>query len=255
MTLSFKLVVFCLFASVTGVSVKGESPEGSLARKKIIKVALIGDSTVTDSSGWGKAFADAFDDSVVVTNHAVGGRSAKSWLAEGRLDPVLKEQPDFAFIQFGHNGQPGKGPARETDPETTYPAFLKQYVDALQAVGTKPIIVSSVTRRDFAGTDRIRTDLNAPVPEGVVAYRPLKPWADAAEAVAKKNGLPFINLYGESVKLHNRLGPEKSSAFNPKEGDRTHFNEEGAVAIAGLVIAELKRLNHELVNHLKPPKA
>ena len=115
-----------------GVSVSGDETEGGSSSKEIIKVALIGDSTVTDAAGWGKAFAEAFDSSVVVSNHAAGGRSAKSWLAENRLPAVLEERPNFAFIQFGHNGQPGKGPKRETDPKTTYPEYLKQYVDALK---------------------------------------------------------------------------------------------------------------------------
>ncbi|MDF1737728.1 MAG: rhamnogalacturonan acetylesterase [Verrucomicrobiales bacterium] len=245
-----KLVIFgVMFVAMAVPALVANDKDDPSA--EVIKVALIGDSTVTDAAGWGKAFAEAFDASVVVSNHAAGGRSAKSWLAEDRLPAVIKERPDFALIQFGHNGQPGKGAARETDPETTYPEYLKQYVDALAAIGTQPVIISSVTRRDFAGTDHIRTEPDAPVPEGVKNYLPLKPWADAAAAFAKKEGLPFVDLYGESVKLHNELGPEKSAAFNPKETDITHFNEEGAALIAGLVIAELKRLDHELVAHLK----
>ncbi|MDA7921647.1 sulfatase-like hydrolase/transferase [Verrucomicrobiales bacterium] len=219
-----------------------------------VKVALIGDSTVTDAAGWGKAFAESFRGSVQVTNYAVGGRSAKSWLAEGRMDAVLKARPDFALIQFGHNGQPGKGPARETVPETTYPEYLKEYVEALEAIGARPVIVSSVTRRDFAGTTQIRTDHDSPLPKGQSATRPLKPWADAAEAFAKEEGLPFIDLYGESVKLHNLLGREESASFSPKEGDITHFNEKGAAAIAELVIEELKLLDHDLVRYLKESK-
>lgn len=250
MSWSLKSVIFAVFVVVMAVSASGADQEDG-ASVKVIKVALIGDSTVTDSAGWGKAFAEAFGESVVVSNHAAGGRSAKSWLAEDRLPAVLAERPDFALIQFGHNGQPGKGAARETDPETTYPEYLKQYVDALAAIGAQPVIVSSVTRRDFAESGQIRTGVNDPVPAGAKATRPLKPWADAAAAFAKKEGLPFIDLYGESVKLHNQLGPEKSGAFNPKETDITHFNREGAEAIAGLVIAELKRLKHELAAHLK----
>ncbi len=75
---------------------------------------------------------------------------------------VLKERPDIVFIQFGHNGQPGKGEARETDPETTYPEFLKQYVDTLKAVGARPVIVSSVTRRVFKESGEILTDYSDP---------------------------------------------------------------------------------------------
>lgn len=213
-----------------------------------VKVALIGDSTLTDAAGWGKAFAKAFRGSVAVSNHAVGGRSAKSWLAEDRMSAVLKERPDIVFIQFGHNGQPGKGEARETDPVTTYPEFLKQYVESLKAIGARPVIVSSVTRREFTDSGKILTEYSGPAP-GVT--RPLKPWADAAAQFAKKEGIPFVDLYSESVKLHNQLGPEKSAEFSPKEGDIAHFNEKGAAAIAELVIKEMRRLELELVSHLR----
>jgi hypothetical protein len=41
-----------------------------------LKIALIGDSTVTDAAGWGKAFAGRFEGNVNVINYAVGGRSS-----------------------------------------------------------------------------------------------------------------------------------------------------------------------------------
>ncbi|MCB1089609.1 MAG: sulfatase-like hydrolase/transferase, partial [Verrucomicrobiae bacterium] len=113
-----------------------DPPEDAAAseEKKII-VALLGDSTVTDSAGWGLAFAGKFRSDVQVLNFAAGGRSAKSWLAEGRLPAVLEAKPDYVFIQFGHNGQPGKGPERETDPATTYRDYLRQYVKEFRAIG------------------------------------------------------------------------------------------------------------------------
>jgi hypothetical protein len=114
----------------------------STAEEATIDIVLIGDSTVTDDAGWGKAFAGRFLDTVTVHNLAVGGRSAKSWYDEKRLPAALALKPDFAFIQFGHNGQPGKGPERETDPATTYRDFLRLYVTALRETGTQPVLVS-----------------------------------------------------------------------------------------------------------------
>jgi lysophospholipase L1-like esterase len=67
-----------------------------------MKIALIGDSTVTDTSGWGKAFADRFGGEVTVVNFSVGGRSSRSWHDEQRLPPALAEKPDYVLIQFGH---------------------------------------------------------------------------------------------------------------------------------------------------------
>lgn len=219
------IIVFLLLASI------------SHAEEKNITVALIGDSTVTDGAGWGKAFAGRFDDHVKVLNFAVGGRSSKSWHNEKRLPKVLEAKPDYVLIQFGHNGQPGKGPARETDPATTYRDYLKIYVKAFREIGAKPILVSSVTRRRFDENGKITSTL--------------APWADAAKAVAEEMKVPFIDLHSASVAYHNKIGPEASMAFNPKKGDITHFNEKGAEAIVGLIAEELKKDCTELARHLK----
>lgn len=205
----------------------------------ILKVALIGDSTVTDSAGWGKAFAGRFGPDVTVKNFAMGGRSSKSWLEENRLPAVLTMKPDYALIQFGHNDQPGKGPTRETDPATTYRDFLRLYVKELRAIGCKPVLASSVTRRMFGADNTIQSSLS--------------PYAEAAQSVARELDVPFIDLHAASVAYHNRIGPEASMAFNPKKDDRTHFNAKGAEAITDLILPELKRSVPDLYRHLKEP--
>jgi len=203
-----------------------------------VKIALIGDSTVTDTAGWGKAFADRFGPEVTVQNFAMGGRSSKSWYNENRLNAVLSAKPNYALIQFGHNDQPGKGPDRETDPATTYKEHLRLYVTALRKVGTQPILVSSVVRRTFNKDNRIDSDL--------------APYAEAAKAVAQELKVPFVDLYAVSAAYHNRIGSEASMALNLKEGDRTHFNRKGAEAIADLIIQELKAGMPVLFAHVKP---
>lgn len=224
---------------------------GSDPDRDEIVIALIGDSTVTDTAGWGKAFAEKFSCRVRVLNFAAGGRSAKSWLAEDRLPAVIEAKPDYVFIQFGHNGQPGKGPERETDPATTYRDYLRQYVKEFRAIGAVPFLVSSVTRRDFTEDGSIRTE---PTEDGVYGdgvTRPLKPWAEAARAVAGEVNAPFIDLYAASVGWHNRLGETASWHFSPKEGDITHFNELGAAAVANLVIDALREASPELASQVK----
>lgn len=211
--------------------------EISQAEEKKITVALIGDSTVTDLAGWGKAFAGRADDRVKVVNFAVGGRSSKSWYDEKRLPAVLALKPDYVLIQFGHNGQPGKGPKRETDPKSTYRDYLKIYVNAFREIGAKPILVSSVTRRRFDENGKIASTLT--------------PWAEAAKEVAQEMDVPFVDLHAASVAYHNRIGPKASMAFNPKEGDITHFNEKGAEAITNLIVCEIKKVCEELGRHLR----
>ena len=207
------------------------------AREKTVSIALIGDSTVTDQSGWGKTFAVRFNDKVKVINFAVGGRSSRSWYDEKRLPEVLEAKPDYVLIQFGHNDQPGKGPERETDPATSYRDFLKIYVNEFRSIGAEPVIISSVTRRRFDESGKINSTLT--------------PWAEAAKAVAEEMKVPFINLHAASMDYHNLIGPETSMTFNPKEGDATHFNRKGADAITDLILRELKTAVSDLAPYIK----
>jgi len=207
------------------------------AQEPEVKIALVGDSTVAKSSGWGTAFTERFNEKVQVKNFAVGGRSSKSWYDEKRLPAALAYKPDYVLIQFGHNGQPGKGPARETDPATTYRDFLKLYINEFRKAGAKPVIISSVTRRRFDEKGQL--------------YTTLMPWAVAAGEVAAEMKVPFVDLHKASTNLHNRIGQEVSMTFNYKEGDLTHFSPKGAEVISGLVVQDLTNTVKELGQYLK----
>lgn len=223
------LIISALIATI-GIST-------SIAKDEKVSIALIGDSTVTNSAGWGKAFAARFGDHVTVQNFALGGRSAKSFLEENRLPPVLTFKPDYVFIQFGHNGQAGKGPNRETDPKTSYRNYLRRYVKLFRRIGTTPIIVSSVIRR--------RVDQDGKIADT------LKPWAQASRSVAEELNIPFIDLHQISMTHHRKIGPEASHEFNLKDGDYTHFNEKGAKVISNLIVQEMKKVLPELVPFLQ----
>jgi len=213
------------------------SAGGAFAQEKAVTIALVGDSTVTDQAGWGKAFAGRFKDHVKVLNFAVGGRSSKSWYNEKRLPKVLEAKPDYVLIQFGHNDQPGKGSERETDPATTYRDYLRLYVSEFRKSGAKPIILSSVTRRTFDKDGKITSTLT--------------PWAEASHAVAEELKVPFIDLHTASIALHNQIGAEASMAFNPKKEDITHFNQKGAEAIADLIVKQLRAVVGDLGGSLR----
>ena len=75
-----------------------------------MRLVLVGDSTVTDDSGWGAGFKRLVTDRVEVLNTAANGRSSKSFIDEGRWADALSKRGKYYLIQFGHNDEPGKGP-------------------------------------------------------------------------------------------------------------------------------------------------
>ena len=108
-------------------------PEGVKAMKIIeggrVKIVLVGDSTVNAEGGWGKGFCAIMTPNVTCINEALNGRSSKSFIDEGAWAKALADKGDYYLIQFGHNDMKGKGPERETDPETTYAANIRRYND------------------------------------------------------------------------------------------------------------------------------
>jgi len=209
----------------------------SNVHEKNITIVLVGDSTVTDDVGWGKAFADRLNDKVKVLNFSKKGSSSKSFYNLKYFVPALKAKPDYIFIQFGHNGQPGKGPDRETDPATTYRDYLKIYINESRKIGATPILISSVTRRTFGKDGKVKPSL--------------LPWAKAVKAVASEMKVPFIDLHTASVNYHNKIGKKASMALNAEPKDNTHLNKKGAEAIANLVVIDLKQVAPDIAAYLK----
>ena len=204
------------------------------------RVSLAGDSTVTDKAGWGAAFAKLLSPEAECLNFAGGGQSSKSFRDTGNWKKVIDSKPAFILIQFGHNDMPGKGPKRETDPETTYRQNLIRYIEEARAISAKPILVTSLARRTF-DNGKIRGEL--------------KPWADAARKVATEQQVPLVDLFVRSVDLHNQLGVTASDAFNPpgKDGkaDHTHLNAHGAEVIAKIIAEELDKVAPDLAKLMK----
>jgi pectinesterase len=210
----------------------------STSDKKIL-IVLVGDSTVNDEGGWGYGFKKFLTGNVECTNTAANGRSSKSFITEGRWAKALALKGDYYFIQFGHNDEPGKGPDRETDPNTTYSQNLAKYVDEARAIGAKPILVTSLTRRNFGADGKLKPSL--------------MPYVDAMKKLAAKMNVPLIDLHARSVELCDKLGPDKVSAFNPvKDGkpDTTHLAGGARVVFARLVVEDVRKTVPELTPYL-----
>ncbi|MFB5269611.1 rhamnogalacturonan acetylesterase [Paenibacillus enshidis] len=209
---------------------------------------LAGDSTVTDQpasgypyAGWGQMLPALFKHDVCVDNHAVSGRSSRSFIEEGRLDALLTRMKagNFLLIQFGHNDEKAD-PQRGTDAHTTYKEYLRRYIDAARAVQAQPVLITPVQRRYFDEEGRL-LDTHG---EYISAVREL----------AVECGVPLIDLAEKTRILLETVGPEGSKElfmwtlpgeylnFPAGTEDNTHFQETGAARIAELVVEAVREL-------------
>jgi pectinesterase len=65
-----------------------------------IRIVLVGDSTVTDDSGWGGGFRKLVTAEVEVINTAANGRSSKSFIDEGRWKEALAKRGNYYLNDY-----------------------------------------------------------------------------------------------------------------------------------------------------------
>ncbi|MEU3741811.1 rhamnogalacturonan acetylesterase [Streptomyces sp. NPDC032198] len=210
----------------------GSAPAGTLY--------IAGDSTAArkyadaaPETGWGMALPFFLHDRhLKVANHAMNGRSSKSFADEGRLAVILEAigPGDLLLVQFAHNDEKSADPTRYTEPWSTYQDYLMRYVDGARSRGARPVLATAVERRKFdAGGTALPTHGEYPA---------------AMRALAAAEGVPLLDVQAQSLALWQKLGVEETKAYfnwTATEQDNTHFNPPGAIAVARLVAAELLR--------------
>ncbi len=200
---------------------------------------IAGDSTAAQKyadaapeTGWGMALPFLLHRHLDVANHAVNGRSSKSFLDEGRLEPILSSiRPgDLLLVQFAHNDEKAADPSRYTEPWTTYQEYLRRYLDGARARGARPVLATAVERRRFDADGR--------------AVPSHGEYPAAMRALARRERVPLLDVQALSLALWQELGAEETKKYfnwTASEQDNTHFNPPGAIAVARLVARELLR--------------
>jgi lysophospholipase L1-like esterase len=222
-----------------------------------IHIFMIGDSTMANKKpvteperGWGQMLQLFFTDEVKVSNHAVNGRSSKSFLDEGLWQVVLDslQKGDYVIIQFGHNDQKADS-ARHTDPYFTYKSNLEKYVNETMAKGAIPILCTSIVRRKFDEKGNL-TDTHGEYPA-------------VTRLVAREMDVPLLDLQIKTKNLVSDLGPEKSKVLylhtapgeypNRPDGvkDDTHLCIEGATMVARMAIEAMEEWKLPVTDYLK----
>jgi lysophospholipase L1-like esterase len=229
-----------------------------LLQKEKPTLYIIGDSTVENGDGsggtghwgWGSFMRSYFDTTKIdVRNHAIGGRSSRTFITEGRWDTILPQldKGDYVIIQFGHNdegplddtasargtikgtGEESKeiyNPVGKTDEVVhSYGWYLRKYIREAKDKDAIPIICSPVPRNQWI--------------EGKIK-RANQDYGKWAEETAKAEGARFIDLNGLVADQYDELGREKVSGLF--YGDHTHTNKAGAELIAATLINAIKNL-------------
>ncbi len=243
-------------------------------------IYIIGDSTAAQKDttqgklerGWGMMLHDFFDDGVRVENHAVNGRSSRSFYAEGRWKEVIdKVKPgDYVIIQFGHNDEKPQ-PERHTDVGTTFDAHLAQYVIETKAKGATPILMSPMARRNFYlmpekqdDDEKLReTTFKGEHVNSDTLVDTHGAYRYVAKRVAQQYGVPFVDANKISHDIEQKLGVEGSRklhmwvepgkyAWAPKgRQDNTHYNIYGARVMAKALAKAIGKAVPALKSHVR----
>ncbi len=215
-------------------------------------IFVVGDSTARNNAngarGWGDPFSAYFDPAkVTVRNEAAGGRSTRTYTAEGRWDNVLKDLKagDFVLIQMGHNdgGPVGSGKDRASlsglGEETqevvkpdgskeivhTYGWYLRKFVTEAKAKGAMPILMS-LTVRNLWKDGKVRRDNGG--------------FAQWTKETAEAQNVPFVDVTNIIADRYDAMGEDAVKAmFGP---DYVHTSPTGADLNAASVVAGLKAL-------------
>lgn len=220
---------------------------------------LIGDSTMANKDnpdknpehGWGQVLPQFITTEIEIQNHAMNGRSSKSFRTEGRWDKVEKQlkKGDYVIIQFGHNDQKLKDSTKFTNPYTQYRANLERYVKETRAKGATPILMTSIVRRNF-NENGVLLDTHTSYPLVV-------------RLVADDMKVPFVDMQLLTEQMEIAYGPERSKLlhlhfkageneyYTKDKDDDTHLSTLGAETVAKLALKSLKLLKTGLEKYIK----
>jgi lysophospholipase L1-like esterase len=236
------------FTSVyTDVSVDSSSMNVFIAGDSIV---MTYDDTSSDSdmAGWGQMLHKQYNSNVNINNKAIGGRTARRFIDEGRLDAIWNAATagDYLLVQFGTND--GHKTATYTingetipyylDPQTDFKYYLSQYIQGARSRNINLVFVTPTPRNSAYCTGG----------NGTSAY------AQAMRELAEEEGVPVADLNQKTVNYLMAICPAPTPEdffFVRDDGtvDGTHFQENGARILARFVADGIAEASLELNNY------
>lgn len=221
------------------------------------------DNSTAPQTGWGEVFVQYFckrkndfkvlskkvyeTSDLIIENRAIGGRSSKSFLLEGRLDDILKDvKPgDYVFVQFGHNDATLARPNRYVH-SSEFGNYLKYYIDGVKQRKATCVLVTPVARRNC----------NEETGEFSISFNSYR---NEMIQLSEKLQVPLLDLGKYSTEYLNTIGTEESkklflwvekgeypeSTYKDGVCDNTHLQRKGALIFAEIVTDLIKKYNND----------
>ena len=274
-----RLLASILLAScMTALSLTATEPTDT------VTVFMIGDSTMANKPltkenqerGWGQMLPVYLQGKIKVDNHAVNGRSSKSFIDEGRWDKVMSliRPGDYVIIQFGHNDEKVKSPDRYTVPGGSFDDNLRRFVNDTRSKGATPVLMNSIVRRNFPpqsmldvaseSDDKQKEWKGSYAEQGEILVDTHGAYLDSPRNVAKETGVTFIDMNKLTHELVQSLGagnsrdlfmwiPAGTYEFCPKgKIDNTHLTVIGGLMVSRLAVNAIARQIPELRRYIRP---
>lgn len=203
---------------------------------------LAGDSTMcnyTDrqypQQGWGQALYKYMKNPDELHNWAIGGRSAKSYKAEGRWQKIVDalKPGDYVIIAFGHNDA-NKGKKERYSSPADYKELMKGFAADVKAKEATLVFATSIPHSGGISVDA----------EGKTGVRGsaagLGPYVAATRELGAELGIEVLDLNDfacqrfvtmgaeQAFKLYMRIKPGEYAAHPNGKGDGCHTRDTGA---------------------------
>ena len=200
-------------------------------------IYYIGDSTVQfnkidtyPQTGMSQVLSLFTAEGVTVHPHGKNGRSTKSFLAEGRFEPVKQamSQGDFLLIQFGHNDEKIQDPLRYTAPYGEYQQNLRLFITEARNKGAYPVLITPIARRLFDEAGVFRPGSHGDYPA-------------AMRRLGAEESVPVADLTALTEAFLSELGDEASRPLFVWPVDNTHLKPDGAVKMVSFLCEQLRQ--------------
>jgi hypothetical protein len=205
-----------------------------------VTIHLAGDSTMstytsaTTQEGWGQEFGQFFISKVTIDNQAQPGANIQTFYS-GRWKTLINnvQAGDFVMAAFGINDS---GTTHGPVAPAAFQTQMGVMADEVAAKKATFIPTTSSPLQVWVG--------------GKETNARLQPYCDATIALGISKSLLVDDLNARAVEYYNMIGQTAAAAltFN---GDKAHFDKQGATEMALLASQELSRIDSPLDAYLK----